>query len=92
MANVYLPPASSLRKRGISELDARAATEDTLAHIPACEQAIISGDFNCRVGSETPTWDDVSIARVSPDGYVCPRAPWMLKVCGSMQVHISNGI
>ena len=51
---VYLPPASSLAKRGIEEDRAREAVTSILTHIPPQMSTIVCGDFNTRIGILAP--------------------------------------
>jgi endonuclease/exonuclease/phosphatase family metal-dependent hydrolase len=89
--NVYLPPASSLTKRGIEEDTARDAVTSILTHIPPQMPTIVCGDFNTRIGQLTPKFDSSCRPRESEDKRVCPRAPWLLDICELHCLHILNG-
>jgi Endonuclease/Exonuclease/phosphatase family. len=54
LVNVYLPPATSLARRGVDEDKARSQLEEFLASIPYQHRTIICGDFNTRIGSLAP--------------------------------------
>ena len=49
------------------------------------------GDFNTRVGSKAPHFDDTCLGRTSRDPRVCSRAPWLLGLCNLHHLHILNG-
>ena len=67
VANVYLPPANALVKRSVHELEARQYVEDVIAAIIPSERAVISGDFNTRIGEFSPIIGGVQVARVARD-------------------------
>lgn len=50
------------------------------------------GDLNTRVGKLSPTINDKQLPRTSVDNFVCPRAPWLLELCTSFDLHILNGL
>ena len=81
VANVYLPPTSSLAKRDISEAHATAQLEHALEHIQPQLLTILCGDFNTRIGTLIPTLDIAHLPRTTCDTHVCPRAKWFLKLC-----------
>ena len=57
IANVYLPPTSSLARRDITETQAIAQVEGVMEHIQPQLQTVICGDFNARIGDRTPLLD-----------------------------------
>jgi exonuclease III len=81
VANVYLPPASSLAKRNITEAHATSKLEQALEHIQPQLLTILCGDFNTRSGTLIPTLDIAHPPRITCDTHVCPRAKWFLKLC-----------
>lgn len=91
VGNVYLPPAGALVKRGVDEHVARSHVEDILADIPSVSRAIVGGDFNCRVGAQSPNIAGLQLRREAADLHVCPRAGWMLEQCELHALHILNG-
>jgi exonuclease III len=50
VVNVYLPPATSLKRRAITEAEATAKIEDTIDHTQPQLTTIVCGDFNARTG------------------------------------------
>jgi endonuclease/exonuclease/phosphatase family metal-dependent hydrolase len=81
VANVYLPPTSSLAKRDISEAHATAQLELVLERFQPQLLTILCGDFNTRLGTLTPTLDIAHPPRTTCDSVVCPRAKWFLTMC-----------
>jgi exonuclease III len=81
IANVYLPPTSSLAKRDITEAHATAQLEHALEGIQPQLLTILCGDFNARIGTLTPTIDTTHPARTTCDAHVCPRAKWLMYLC-----------
>jgi exonuclease III len=81
IANVYLPPTSSLTKRAITEAHATAQLEHVLEHIQPQLLTILCGDFNARIGTRTPTLDIAHPPRKTLDNHVCPRANWLISIC-----------
>jgi hypothetical protein len=92
VANIYLPPTSSLAKRNITEEHATAQVEQVLEHIQPQLLTFLCGDFNARIGTQIPTLDIVHPPRTTCDMHVCPRAKWLLSVCNLYQLYILNGI
>jgi Endonuclease/Exonuclease/phosphatase family. len=78
IANVYLPPTSSLTKRDITEAHATAQLEHVLERIQPQLLTILCGDFNARIGTLAPTMDITHPPRTACDTHVCPRAKWLI--------------
>jgi exonuclease III len=78
IANVYLPPTSSLAKRDITEAHATAQLEHVLEHIQPQLLTIVCGDLNARIGTQIPTLDIPHPPRIACDSHVCPRAKWLI--------------
>lgn len=78
IANVYLPPTSSLARRDIPEAHATSQLENVLEHLQPQLLTVICGDFNARIGTRVPTLDITHPPRTSCDTHVCPRAKWFL--------------
>jgi hypothetical protein len=91
VCNVYLPPAQSLVKRGITETDACCYIDDVLAEVPASHRAVVCGDFNARVKNMAPMVGHVQLERECSDLHKCARAPWLLDMCTVHSLHIVNG-
>lgn len=81
IANIYLPPTSSLAKRNITETDATTQLELMLEYIQPQLLTILCGDFNTRIGSQIPTLEIAHPPRTACDSHVCPRAKWLLQLC-----------
>ena len=73
VCNVYLPPASSLKKRHIDEHVARSFVEDIFSAVPTSTRAFVCGDFNTRVGTCSPCVEGNALPRLSADAIVCAR-------------------
>jgi exonuclease III len=67
IVNVYLPPASSLKKRNIPEAQATTLIEDLIDHSQPQLTTIICGDFNARIGAQTPNLDSPHPPRIVSD-------------------------
>ena len=81
IANVYLPPTSSLAKRGIAEAHATTQLELALEGIQPQLLTILCGDFNARIGTLAPSLDTIHPTRTACDTHVCPRAKWLMYLC-----------
>jgi hypothetical protein len=92
MCNVYLPPASSLKKRDVDEQVARSFVEDILAAVPTSSRAFICGDFNTRVGTCSPCVNNLTLPRLSEDPITCARAQWLIPLCEIHKLHLLNGV
>jgi hypothetical protein len=57
VANVYLPPTSSLAKRDITEAHATSEIEHVLEHLQPQLLTIVCGDMNARIGTLLPKLD-----------------------------------
>jgi Endonuclease/Exonuclease/phosphatase family len=78
IVNVYLPPTSSLTRRGIAESLATSQLEEVLSGMQPQLLTMVCGDFNARVGSLTPLLDHEHPPRIVTDTHVCPRASWFI--------------
>jgi hypothetical protein len=92
IGNVYAPPTTNLKTRGISEDDVRAEVEDILGHIPPHTRANICGDWNARMGNLCPKIGETELKRVSEDLTVGARAKWVSELCEEHSWYILNGI
>jgi hypothetical protein len=88
IANIYLPPTSSLAKRDITEAHATAQLENALEPIQPQLLTILCGDFNARTGTLVPTLDIPHPPRTACDSHICPRAKWLLSLCTLFQLYI----
>jgi hypothetical protein len=59
--------------------------------VPCSAQSIVCGDFNARLGNQSPEIGGTYLPRTSKDSVTCARAPWVLEVCESGRWHILNG-
>ena len=91
VVNVYLPPASSLTRRGVGEDEARDAIAHMLTNLPPQQPSFVCGDLNTRIGNMSPSFDDTCLGRISQDTRVCPRAGWLLDICDQHHLHVLNG-
>ena len=71
VANLYIPPEGSLRKRKVKEAEAREHAQAILEEIPPQDEALVVGDLNARVGSMSPEVKGESIPRTAMDAHVC---------------------
>jgi hypothetical protein len=78
IANVYLPPTSSLAKRGITEAHATAQLELALEDIQPQLLTLLCGDLNARIGTLAPSLDTIHPTRTACDDHICPRAKWLM--------------
>ena len=92
IGNVYLPPVTNLKTRGIEEEVARHAIEDIIGAIPTHSRSIMCGDWNTRVGNLHPKIGETDILRCSLDTTVGTRAPWVIDTCEQKNWYILNGI
>jgi Endonuclease-reverse transcriptase len=92
IANVYLPPTSSLTRRDITEDYATSKLENVLEHLQPQLLTFVCGDFNTRIGTLTPSLDIIHPPRTTCDMHVCPRAKWFLAFCNMFQLYILTGI
>ena len=90
--NVYMPPTSSLLRRGIAESQAKELLEEVLSRMQPQLTTMVCGDFNARVGSRIPLLDYAHPPRTVTDTHVCPRASWFIKMCEMHNLYILNGI
>lgn len=91
VSNVYMPPANSLARRGVTEDATCKMVEDVLGVMPSSQVQIICGDFNARLGTYAPKIGDIQLQRAGCDTVVCARAKWMLRACEVQQVHVLTG-
>ena len=93
VVNVYLPPASSLARRHISEDTGRQAVDEIMACLPHQHRTVVCGDFNARLADLAPQVGDFPPTRTSDDipARRCPRAQWMITLCELHQLFVLNG-
>jgi hypothetical protein len=75
---VYLPPTSSLTRRGITEAQATTMLAEVMDEMQPQLTTIVCGDFNARVGTRVPLLDHTHPTRTVQDLHVCTRAPWFI--------------
>ena len=78
VANLYLPPASSLARRDIPEAHAAAQVEHVLEQLQPQLLTLVCGDFNAPIGTLTPSLDIPHPIRETSNNYICPRAKWFI--------------
>ncbi len=54
VANVYLPPANNLGRRGVSEQEAREKVAEVLNGLVPGAPTMVCGDWNTRIGDRSP--------------------------------------
>ena len=91
IANIYLPPTSSLKRRQITDEQATTAIEDIIDHHQPQLTTVLCGDFNARIGNNVTEMDPPHPPRSSSDQYICPRAKWFLQFCAKYTLYILNG-
>jgi hypothetical protein len=92
VVNVYLPPTSSLTRRGIAEAQATTLLAEVMDKLQPQLTTIICGDFNVRIGTRIPFLDHTHPPRIVEDLHVCARAPWFISFCELYNLYILNGI
>jgi exonuclease III len=92
IANVYIPPTSSLARRDITESHATAQVESILELLQPQLTTIVCGDFNARIGTKIPSCEIDHPPRTTYDSHVCPRATWFIDLCNTFRLYILNGI
>jgi exonuclease III len=92
IVNIYVPPTSSLTRRGITEAQATAQVELVLERLQPQHTTLLCGDFNARIGTRAPLLNNDHPPRIVTDTHICPRANWFIKMCEMNNVYIINGI